>query len=182
MSVGGYGLSERPRRGALSQRRRCPVGAAHGRGRYYVPVAKRGDDRPKVAAAVRICLPLSGHCILRGNTCHIMNGRFYFKLTSNGNLIGEFSNDHPTITRSHTESADRITSGVDPFEGDYFSTWHEQGQAQAELSKLIIKTKSGCHNLYTVIWEEFPSTNTPIKIRFKGEAMLCDNILIGNYR
>ena len=48
-------------------------------------------------------------------------GRFYFKQTSNRNLIGEFSNN---IEKDiYTESADIIKSNG-KYLGVYISTWH----------------------------------------------------------
>jgi hypothetical protein len=123
--------------------------------------------------------PKSQKLNIRNQHNNTMIGRFYFKLTAGGNLVGEFSND--STNRTYTESADRVMPGTSSYLGDYFSTWHEDGGTQAELTKLTITLKGGCNNIYTVIWEEYPSSQVPPKLRFKGEAMLCDDILVGDY-
>jgi hypothetical protein len=98
-------------------------------------------------------------------------GRFYFKRTSNGNLIGEFSNNKgETIS---TESADLIGDGKG-FCGDYNSTWQEKGEKR--FANLNIKYKyDRTTRIFSVEWKE------KNKLTFKGEGMLCDDILIGDY-
>jgi hypothetical protein len=101
-------------------------------------------------------------------------GRFYFKQTSNGNLIGEFSNNKDTGI--YTESAD-IPKGkiYETFAGIYISTWHA-GNSQ-EVAKLKIESRPGTYNkIFSLTW-------TIDRIEsFWGEAMLCDGILVGDYR
>ena len=96
-----------------------------------------------------------------------VNGRFYFKKTINGNLLGEFSNNG--TSKNYTESADLISNIKDDhFEGSYLSTWYEDG---ACFAKLDIKRLDG-H--YSLEWTE--------GAHFEGQGMLCENnILIGNY-
>ncbi len=75
-----------------------------------------------------------------------VNGRFYFKQTSNGNLIGEFSNDHSQNEIS-TESADlKIANGN--YLGEYYSTWQEKGK-QPCFAKLIISSKNGWNKIFS---------------------------------
>ena len=96
-----------------------------------------------------------------------VEGRFYFKQTSNGNLIGEFSNDD--TERTYTESADIITKlGKYDYIGDYHTTWYEDG---ACFAKLNIRKKYD--SIFSLEWLG--------ESHFKGEGMLCDNTLIGNY-
>jgi hypothetical protein len=103
-------------------------------------------------------------------------GRFYFKKTSNGNLIGEFSNNLSGNIIS-TESADFIKK-VEGADGDYFgeynSTWQENGNPL--FANLKISPKAGNDKLFTLNW----SRNG--KRVFVGEGMLCDDILIGDYQ
>ena len=109
-------------------------------------------------------------------------GRFFFKLTDSKNLIGEFSNNFSK--RNWTESSDRIIPNAadGKFDGDYFSTWHEEngGQHECVLAKLEIKQKP--ENIFSLIWwrvnNGVPETN-PF---FRGEGILCDGILIGDYQ
>lgn len=101
-----------------------------------------------------------------------IRGRFYFKKTSNNNLIGEFSNN--VGNGVYTESADLIfQSHNNGFIGKYNSTWHEDGQPF--LTELEISPKNGTNNsIFELKW-------TGDNSHFKGEGMLCDEILIGNY-
>lgn len=46
-------------------------------------------------------------------------GQFYFKLTTSGNLLGEFSNNAQGCTRNRTESANRVHGSSSSYEGDY---------------------------------------------------------------
>jgi hypothetical protein len=102
-------------------------------------------------------------------------GRFYFKKTRNGNLIGEFSNNLSGNIIS-TESADFIEK-VEGADGDYFgkyhSTWQENGKSY--FANLEITPKVGNNKLFTLNW----TRNGKI---FVGEGMLCDDILIGDYK
>ncbi len=94
-------------------------------------------------------------------------GRFYFKQTINGNLIGEFSNNG--TLKNYTESADlNSDTRKDVYVGVYDSTWHED---KACFAKLEITKKHD--SIFTLKWIGEGS--------FEGEGMLCDNILIGNY-
>jgi hypothetical protein len=95
-------------------------------------------------------------------------GRFYFKRTSNGNLIGEFSNNKRK--RIFTESADLIGNGSS-FNGNYNSTWYDKKPIFAKLS-IISNGKK-----YSLYWNEENKETS-----FWGEGILYDNILIGDYR
>ncbi|MEI8204950.1 MAG: hypothetical protein WCH34_18155 [Bacteroidota bacterium] len=105
-----------------------------------------------------------------------LKGRFYFKRTSNGNLLGEFSNNQSGIC---TESADRVSveeaENTITFIGDYYASWQENKKVSL-FANLNISYKKGFSNqIYTLMWKR---DNVII---FEGEGMLCDDILIGNY-
>ena len=111
-------------------------------------------------------------------------GRFYFKLTDSKNLIGEFSNNHETCKRNFTESADldHRRSDDSRFVGEYFTTWHEENEHESALAKLKIVQKSGCENIFSLTWCPVQGNGKSDKPSFWGEGMLCDGILIGDYR
>ena len=101
-----------------------------------------------------------------------ISGRFYFKQTSNGNLIGEFTNYQSD--RIFTESADQsASSGNCPYLGQYNSTWQENGKSC--LADLEISPTNGSNEIFSLTWREKGRTI------FVGGGMLCDNILIGDY-
>jgi len=97
-----------------------------------------------------------------------INGRFYFKKTSNGNLVGEWSNSLETQTFS--ESADLVEPGAGTYLGDYASTWQEN--KNPIFATLTIRRKR-LGPLFTLEWRGTSN--------FDGEGMLCDDILIGDY-
>ena len=66
-----------------------------------------------------------------------ITGRFYFKQTDSGNLLGEFSNNSMSV--NSTESADIVKNEANAFIGDYKSSWIEDGEA--ELLNLKIELK-----------------------------------------
>lgn len=101
----------------------------------------------------------------------MIKGRFYFKRTVSGNLIGEFSND--TSLGNSTESADRVGIDHGNFIGYYTTTWQENNTPI--LSQLKISLKGGAVNLFTLEWV------VNGKIKFKGEGLVVDDLLIGNY-
>ena len=98
-------------------------------------------------------------------------GRFYFKRTGNGNLLGEFSNCF--LKGNSTESADLIRN-VEDFEGEYNSSWQEGGSSL--FAKLFIEKKVNCKGIYTLRWERNGT------IIFWGEGLICNDVLIGDYR
>ncbi len=108
------------------------------------------------------------------NLSNNLIGRFYFKRTKNGNLIGEFSNLNSL--KNSTESADAIEVEDNSFIGEYHSTWQENGKAHD--AKLTIEYKENTHNsIYVLKW--FAKGQD---IKFQGEGFLVDDILIGDYR
>ncbi len=107
------------------------------------------------------------------NVSNNLIGRFYFKKTQNGNLLGEFSNNR-SLSNS-TESADVIIS-IENFVGEFISTWHQDGEAI--FTKLIIEHKPNTGNsMFLLKWV---SQNG--NLMFLGEGFLFDGVLIGDYR
>jgi len=116
-------------------------------------------------------------------------GRFFFKKTDNGNLIGEFSNNQDTAsskpgTGISTESADRIYGCEErecvnfSYHGTYRSTWQdEEGSHLAKLK--ITPKKTRPKTQYSLEWCEGKDLTD---LTFVGEGMLCDGMLIGDYR
>lgn len=98
-------------------------------------------------------------------------GRFYLRLTTSGNLIGEFSNN--TSKTNSTESADR--QGVDPkcFVGQFYSTWREE--SVPDSAELTIEPKKGTVNIFTLKWMVGDNP------KFFGEGFLAEGLLIGDY-
>lgn len=104
-------------------------------------------------------------------------GRFYFKLTVNGNLLGEYSNNHKDCIRSCVEAANRTSEWPvgsekpgEKFVGEYISTWLEG--KKCDKVNLTITRREGSESMFLVRWSE----------KFEGQGMLCDDILIGDYR
>ena len=78
-----------------------------------------------------------------------IRGRFYLRLTSNGNLTGEFS--HGDGSEIFTEGADRIVLSDDAssFVGTFESTWRDPTLSSSVLAKLKI-CKIG--HIYDLEW------------------------------
>jgi len=101
-----------------------------------------------------------------------IRGRFYFKKTRNGNLLGEFSNN--AGDRSWTESCDLIDGDNCDFIGTYNSSWQENGKAL--FANLSISRKGGENSqIFELTWQRNG------KLIFQGEGMLCDDMLVGDY-
>lgn len=101
-------------------------------------------------------------------------GRFYFRLTDAGNLLGEYSNTDIDVTRP--ESALRNDSSPkDDFAGDYVSTWFEPSNG-GEVAQLKIQPKSASSTQLSLVWKD-----TAGKTTYEGEAFENDGLLIGNY-
>lgn len=107
---------------------------------------------------------------MSNNQNHRFAGRFYFKRTVNGNLLGEFSNNK--AKNNCTESAD-IISKSEGFIGTYLSTWQEDKVAC--LADLTTSYKVGFNDISSLVWMEKG------KMIFEGEGFLSDDMLIGNY-
>lgn len=74
-------------------------------------------------------------------------GFFYFRLTTNGNLAGEFFNDADTSIR--TESADKIKN-IKRFDNNYLSTWREGGNS--EIINLSIGISDNTERVFDLAW------------------------------
>jgi len=112
-------------------------------------------------------------------------GRFYFKRTINGNLLGEYSNSDSNCKRSYAEAANVIASDTKAstdslltFVGSYHTVWHDEPYAPCAAARLEITAKQNCTNLFLVSWKDIGSG----AVLFTGEAMLCDDILVGDYQ
>jgi len=98
-------------------------------------------------------------------------GRFYFKKTTNGNLIGEYSNHG--MDYNQTESADLIES-KGHFVGKYITTWSDTNSPTS--AELIIEHKPGSNErIFNLKWLK------GMKEIYIGQGFLCDDILIGDY-
>ncbi len=102
-------------------------------------------------------------------------GHFYFKKTSSGNLIGEFSNN--TLTTVQTESSDEIKSLKNEinksFIGNYKSTWFEN--KASNLLELVISIKPNSNeNIFILKWQNKKGIDI-----FSGEGFIVDNMLRG---
>ncbi len=101
-------------------------------------------------------------------------GRFYFRLTDAGSLLGEYSNTD--IDETRPESALRNdASPKDEFSGDYVSTWIEPPD-EGVVAYLEIQPKSASSTQFSLVWKN--PHKQPI---FEGEAFENDGLLIGNY-
>lgn len=105
-------------------------------------------------------------------------GRFYLKLTDSGNLIGEYSNQHTQKPLPESAFRNLIPDGGPSISGEYESTWFEQETNGACRAILRISPKAQCFNIYSLEWRD----ETSGKPFFKGEAMYCGDLLIGDYR
>lgn len=111
-------------------------------------------------------------------------GRFYFELTVNGNLLGEYSNRNSQWV--DVEAARRISgSQAGPsegspvaygFVGDYNSVWTE-GESNVMHGILTIGRKNVPGEIFEVTW----SSSDRRRELFVGEAMLVNAKLIGDY-
>lgn len=117
-------------------------------------------------------------------------GRFYFKKTRSGNLLGEYSNRSAEPTRAYAEAASRRpppedltktseseTAHEQPWVGEYITTWCEAPSHKSVSAKLTITPKDRSPNIFTLTWDDC-STKTRM---FTGEAMLCDDLMTGDY-
>lgn len=99
-------------------------------------------------------------------------GRFYFKKTNSGNIIGEFSADG---TETYTEGGDLrgLDKGYHDYSGTYYTTWRDE-KKKPVFTELRISKKP--KRLFDLVWSDAKGVT-----EWKGTGMLCDNILIGDY-
>jgi hypothetical protein len=76
-------------------------------------------------------------------------GRFYFRQTRNGNLLGEFSNN--ASNRNFTESANILSEFQTEFVGNYVTTWNENEPTSLDL---VISNKTSTNGIFTLIWSQ----------------------------
>ncbi len=106
-----------------------------------------------------------------------VNGRLYLKITDSGNLIGEYSNQHSKKPLPESAFRDLTPDKHPGISGTYESTWYEPKSDRASQAVLRISPKEDCFNIYVLEWSDTRSK----KVIFKGEAMLCGDLLIGDY-
>jgi hypothetical protein len=99
-------------------------------------------------------------------------GRFYFKQTKSGNLIGEFSNNMSPINL--TECSNINSKFNEDFCGDFKTIWFENKENLLNLK--IERRDINDNNIYKLTW----SNNGGVI--FWGEGFIVDDILIGDYR
>lgn len=105
-----------------------------------------------------------------------VNGCFYFKQTSNGNLIGEYTHDNNPLIWTESAHMQNIKDNNEaPYIGEYKSTWHEKGNEFYLTTLNIFPNEDPKSKKYILTWE---GNN----FYFIGDGMFCDNILIGYYR
>ncbi|ANF51786.1 hypothetical protein A0O34_15295 [Chryseobacterium glaciei] len=101
-----------------------------------------------------------------------VRGSFHFRLTSAGNLLGEYFNNYGNIISS--ESTNRIDQGSG-FVGTFITSWIENGQ-EAIITNLEIQPTIN-NNMFTLIWTDLKG-----KVTFQGKASLLEeNIIYGYY-
>lgn len=99
-------------------------------------------------------------------------GRFYFKMTKNGNLIGEYSNSGMSTIDSESANAKTNQHG---FIGKYESVWSEDDKSFLTLIEIEHRDETN-QKLYSLKWKKNKKTI------FWGEGMIVDDMLIGDYR
>lgn len=101
----------------------------------------------------------------------MIRGAFYFRLTPNGNLIGEFINDVLNIPSSESADLNGIIGQI-PFVGSYISTWREENNPEISILDISLPEQT---RKYILTWTIGP------RVVFRGEGFLVDGLLIGNY-
>ena len=111
-----------------------------------------------------------------------INGRFYFELTSNGNLLGEYSNNHLN-SGIEVEAAKRVAEGREEFanlkgsefHGEFLSIW-TQGKSGSPPCYLEISRDKNRLQIFSLVWSKKKGGKL-----YHGEGMLAGHLLIGNY-
>lgn len=106
-------------------------------------------------------------------------GQFYFKKGANGNLFGEFSNNHSTwiTTESADLTFDKKKENPNNYIGKYYSTWQEEGKPHFAILTITRKANpDAIDDIFTLTWE-IKGEDT-----FWGEGFIIDKMLIGHYR
>jgi len=104
-----------------------------------------------------------------------VRGRFYFKLTPSGNLLGEYS--HSGIDQNRPECALRHSEErPQEFVGRYSSCWVEPNGNEPVAATLTIASRTPA--IFTLTWKMAGKDKFK---GFRGEGMLCDGMLLGDY-
>jgi hypothetical protein len=120
------------------------------------------------------------------NDMAVRLGHFIYEDAGAGCLLSKYCNSglHAPLT----ESASRIERDLDfpndPFCGVFLVTWVEGTQnLETESGRLIITRKRNgdvvLQDIYTLDWQDL---DNPEIHRFRGEAMLYKNMLVGAYQ
>ena len=102
-------------------------------------------------------------------------GRFYYKQTKNGNLLGEFSNNFTDENITECANIKSTFEKKNKFIGSYATAWLENS-AKSLILKIEYKTQN--KEIFKLTWTN-PKNN---EIIFYGEGFIVDKILIGDYR
>lgn len=103
------------------------------------------------------------------------SGQFYFKLTEEGNLLGEYS--HQGTSTIRPECAMRVTGAKNDYAGDFLTAWYEQNTDNAMLAGLRVRPKPQDSHSFTLLWMEHKTS----RILFTGEATLKNGAIVGHY-
>ena len=104
-------------------------------------------------------------------------GYFVFENVGDGCLVSKFANwnEHSPCTECARLKKGPVSLG---FEGEYYSTWIEEGDA-ADAAEgpchvtLIIQAKKNATGIFTLEWSEGAT--------FYGEGMMYGKLLVGAY-
>jgi hypothetical protein len=98
-------------------------------------------------------------------------GNFYFKRTSSGNLLGEYTNKKNK--EIYSESAILKSEKSNTFKGKYNTTWLEGNVGDSHTGILDISEAKG--DKYDLTWSYSGA------VQFWGQGFVVDDILIGFY-
>lgn len=98
-------------------------------------------------------------------------GQFYFKRTSNGNLLGEYSNSNMSSIDVESANAVKIVNG---FEGTYDTMWQVNKSSTCKILEIIAHPK--IVGGFLLSWG-----NGGVK-EFEGQGFIVDGMLIGSYK
>jgi len=106
-------------------------------------------------------------------------GTFSFRLTTNGNLCGEYFNNGSTNIdvesarrKSEIFGASATTAGAG-FIGEYVSVWTEGNKVESATLKIEMNPR--CSGAFSLSWRK---KETPV---FLGEGMVSGGELVGYY-
>ena len=108
--------------------------------------------------------------------CRI-TGNFILQITTNGNLLGEYTNTESL--RVCVEAAQRNPDGggdKSKFLGSYRSIWIEESETVLSAN-LVIMQKPGSDELFELRWSRSEGNHD-----FSGEGFISGDNLIGSYQ